>query len=206
MAALRKVPPLVGFRHQPHRPFTEQGSLGLLDRSGSNVGAQDANLPLRVVRQAVGNAASGREGFVAGAASRRPDPQGSLAAAGAGLGRTAGQVLLPKPLPLPLVAEQERLVGGDFLQERVPLRISRPEPPQMVVVFGKPTDARFFQTPPHAVRQERLLLRRDANPRPLVDQLGVPRSSSSVTSPAGRPNGAMVSMVAVMVSVNVMVV
>ena len=38
-----------------------------------------------MVRQAVGNAAGGSEGFVAGAASRRPYPQGPLAAARAGL-------------------------------------------------------------------------------------------------------------------------
>ena len=83
-----------------------------------------------------------------------------------------GQVHAAKPIPLPLVAKQIRLVGRDFLQQRIPLAVLGMEPLQMTIIVAEVRNAGALQPPPQAVRQQQLLLGRDADSRPPIDQFG----------------------------------
>ena len=72
---LREVAALEILGHQPHRAFREGRLLALFQRAQTDVGAQDADLPLLPVGQRSGDRTGDGEGLIARAARGRPDPQ-----------------------------------------------------------------------------------------------------------------------------------
>ena len=62
---------------------------------------------------------------------------------------------------------------GDFLEERVPLGVLRRESFETLIVGFEPLDARRAQPASQAVREQGLFLRRHADARAQIDQLGI---------------------------------